>query len=253
MLNNNTWEEIWQPIHFDFEYTNDILLEISNWGRVRSTNKVSKERILKGSMIEGYRLIKLKFFKPRTQDKIEFIEKCKGEIASLYQQKKVLLNQNDSIANIQKIEQEIQILKKRLSNILAVDLKARTINAHFLVHRMVAQHFLPLPKESEIIVGHLDYNKLNNKVDNLKWMTQEENAKHQQGSPNVIAEKQKRLIEKRIINQGHKLTSTQVIHIKLLLKKGKGPKELAKKFKVSEMQIWRIKSGENWSHVTIPE
>jgi Mor family transcriptional regulator len=32
---------------------------------------------------------------------------------------------------------------------------------------------------------------------------------------------------------------------------GKKIKVLAKQYGVSEMQIYRIKSGENWSHITV--
>ena len=35
------------------------------------------------------------------------------------------------------------------------------------------------------MVAHLDYDKLNNRTTNLKWMTPDENYKHQQNSPYV--------------------------------------------------------------------
>ena len=41
-----------------------------------------------------------------------------------------------------------------------------------------------------------------------------------------------------------KLTSTQVMHIKVLLKRERPLKQIAKQFDISEMQVWRIKSGE---------
>lgn len=54
-------------------------------------------------------------------------------------------------------------------------------------------------------------------------------------------------------HKGMKLNSTQVIHIKLLLKRERPLKQIAKQFDISEMQVWRIKSGENWSHIKIHE
>lgn len=54
-------------------------------------------------------------------------------------------------------------------------------------------------------------------------------------------------------HKGMKLTSTQVMHIKLLLKRERPLKQIAKQFDISEMQVWRIKSGENWSHIKIHE
>ena len=46
-----------------------------------------------------------------------------------------------------------------------------------------------------------------------------------------------------------KLTVEKVKQIKLLLSNGKSLKAIAAKYKVSDMQIHRIKTGENWKQV----
>ena len=82
----------------------------------------------------------------------------------------------------------------------------------------------------------------------MKWATQEEVADHQQGSPLKIAYK-KRQANRTI---GLKLTAVQVKAIKDIIKNPKRKltyKQLATKYKVSEMTLYRIKSGENWSKV----
>lgn len=47
----------------------------------------------------------------------------------------------------------------------------------FLIHRLVAIHFLPIIEGKEV-VNHKDGNKKNNLVSNLEWVTVSENNKH---------------------------------------------------------------------------
>jgi hypothetical protein len=54
------------------------------------------------------------------------------------------------------------------------------------IHRLVAHHFVPKPKdlvdqglkEDDLVVNHLDGNKLNNRWDNLEWTTHAGNLAH---------------------------------------------------------------------------
>lgn len=257
MIKNEDWQEIWHPIEFDFEFTNKCRYEISNWGRVRSFNKMSNGNILKGSITEGYQIVRLKFFRPRTQKAEEKFTLLKKELSDLQKERRLLLKKQENPKDILLISELIEARKAELSQKFEQNLKKRTIHYHFLIHRMVAKYFVEKSHPDETIVGHLDFNKLNNKASNLKWMTLEENISHQAHSPNVIAEKKWRKYNLKPNykprDKGHKLTSTQVIHIKQLIKKKKPVKQIAKQFKISEMQVWRIKSGENWSHITIPQ
>jgi len=50
------------------------------------------------------------------------------------------------------------------------------VNKWELVHRLVAKHFLSNP-ENKPCVDHIDFDKSNNDVSNLRWVTYEENNK----------------------------------------------------------------------------
>ena len=45
---------------------------------------------------------------------------------------------------------------------------------YFSLNKLVAENFLPEPSEDQILLEHIDGNPLNNRADNLKWITRSE-------------------------------------------------------------------------------
>ena len=131
----------------------------------------------------------------------------------------------------------------------------KTLNLHrpgnngtLYVHREIARLFLKKTSPKHRYVIHLNHNKTDNSVKNLKWATLEEMIEHQQSSPAKVA--YKKLQANR--SNGLKLNATQVRSIKKTLESKNRKltiRELAEKYGVSEMTLYRIKSGENWSKV----
>ena len=76
-------------------------------------------------------------------------------------------------------KQRKKILKPRSNNggYLYVNFVVNGNRKNFAVHRIVANVFIPNPKDySE--VNHIDYNKQNNCVDNLEWVSSSQNKNH---------------------------------------------------------------------------
>jgi len=142
-----------------------------------------------------------------------------------------------------------EFLKKKsfINGYETISVKQVVNNKHTsrYVHKLVAEHFIEKENDEQVYVLHINYDKLDNTVDNLKWATKREKELHQFKNPVFV---------KSIKNKktSYKLTEGKVKIIKKQLRnKRTRITMIAKRFGVSDMQIHRIKSGENWSHVKI--
>lgn len=122
--------------------------------------------------------------------------------------------------------------------------EGKTLNRY--VHKLVAEHFVERSKPEQTFVIHLDHDKLNNYYQNLRWVTKEEMIEHNRNNPSL----KNRQLPRQTRN--YKLTETKVRIIKKLLLNDKNRlKMIAKQFGITHTQLNRIRSGENWKHVTI--
>lgn len=125
-------------------------------------------------------------------------------------------------------------------------------NKTFYIHKIVAELFIKKSSPKQKFVIHKDHKKENNAAKNLKWATKDEMEEHQQSSPLVLKAREERM--NRPVYKGHKLTAGVVKQIKRKIfakSRKQSMKEIADLYDISEMQLYRIKSGENWSHVEI--
>ena len=131
----------------------------------------------------------------------------------------------------------------------------KTLNLHIdgtngtiYFHREVAKLFNKKNSPKEKFVIHLNHIKTDNNYKNLKWSTQKDVSVHQQKRPEKIAYKKAQNSK----TKGLKLDAKQVRAIKALIENPRRKltyKQIAEKYNVSEMTIYRIKSGENWSNI----
>jgi hypothetical protein len=127
-----------------------------------------------------------------------------------------------------------------ISNYPGIAVRSKDRNYTFLIHRLVAKYFVKQPSAKHKFVIHLNYVKDDNFYKNLKWVTHDEKFSHATLNPK----------RKRIGNQ--KLNESQVRMIKKKLAGGKATlKTIASQFGITDMQVHRIKTGENWSHIKL--
>jgi hypothetical protein len=113
----------------------------------------------------------------------------------------------------------------------------------YLLHRLVAQHFIENP-ENKPCVNHIDGNKSNNSVTNLEWCTYSENMQHAVGKglnaiPNLKGE----------LHPQSKLTVAGVKQIRERYKNGETPPSLAKEYGVTRAQIYNIIHFKHWRNI----
>ena len=88
------------------------------------------------------------------------------------------------------------------------------------IHRLVAEAFIPNP-ENKPYVDHIDTNRTNNDVTNLRWVTQEENMRNEQTLENIRnARKKKKMTKEAIalIKQALELVPDKLELIQLVIK-----------------------------------
>jgi len=111
------------------------------------------------------------------------------------------------------------------------------------IHVLVAQAFIPNP-ENKAYVNHIDGNKLNNRADNLEWVTPSENLRHAYDTG---------LQKSGCEHPSAKFTEEQIKYIRNICIPDDlefGISALARKFNVSLATISRIVKYKRYKNVT---
>ena len=141
-----------------------------------------------------------------------------------------------------------KLLKYGVTGGYAVLSLGRKIKYSRCAHKLVAHYFLPPSKPEQNFVIHLDFNKLNNSVKNLQWATRSEMFQHQNQNPKVQHARKNHTRRRK----GPKLTAEQVKRLKKAIHdpdRKRTLKQIAKSYGISEMQLYRVKSGKDWAHI----
>lgn len=93
------------------------------------------------------------------------------------------------------------------SGYLCIDFTVNKVKKKFLVHRLVAQAFLPT-KDTTLEVNHINEDKTNNVVENLQWCTSSSNKQHSIATGTY----DKIFTQKNTLGKKHKATCKSKYH-----------------------------------------
>lgn len=109
-------------------------------------------------------------------------------------------------------------------------------------HRIIATAFIPNPNNYPQI-NHIDSNRANNSLDNLEWVTIQQNQAHKVSKGRQV---------KGETANFTKLTEKEVLEIRELVTKGYTDTEISTIYDTTNRNIWCIRKGISWKHV-LPE
>lgn len=117
---------------------------------------------------------------------------------------------------------------------VGVCLPGGTVKTEY-VHRMVAIAFIGLPPTADHQIDHIDHNRANNILTNLRWMTKQEN------------------LARRFVRRGEghfnsRLTAQDVEQI--IAMSGQSSAEVAQQFGVAPRTIRDIWNQKSWKEIT---
>lgn len=162
-------------------------------------------------------------------------------------------NQKYAISNYGRVKSFVlyedgRIIKaKDVRGFNVVVIKLNSKNKTCLVHRLVAEQFVPRENPNQTKVTHIDWNLKNNHYTNLKWLSLEESLKR------VSVKNKGKTWSGKIYITNTNLKEKDIVVLKQMLNRGIKQNVIAKLFHISEMQVTRIKRGENWKNVKVPE
>jgi len=123
-----------------------------------------------------------------------------------------------------------------------------------LIHRVLAQAFIPNP-ENKKTVNHKNGIKCDNNLDNLEWATYTENIKHAYDNGlRKVSELQKTKYKMLYTGEGShrsKLKENDISVILSMRKDGISVKDIAFKYNVNTVTIYNVINGKRWNNIQI--
>jgi len=134
MATTSTTEK-WKDVSFNFKFTNDYRLQVSNLGNLKAFNKFSPGEPLQGSTINGYRIIRLKLYKPKDKKLLADLTAKHGAIGALRDKIKkwILEDAKKYKSQIAKSRAKLKAMQDALRKARQEDIKERTMHYRLFI------------------------------------------------------------------------------------------------------------------------
>lgn len=164
-----------------------------------------------------------------------------------FEKEEILVSNYGRVQKKKKKDDEFKLYKKGIINKFETlsYINSKNKVRSFYVHRAVAFLFLEKREDTKFVI-HKNHDLTDNYVENLKWVNQKELTVHQLTNPErkkklglktraKLSEAKVRVIKKKLLDPNRR-TRLRII---------------ASQFGVTTMQLYRIKSGENWGEIEV--
>src|SRR5699024_9744579 len=120
------------------------------------------------------------------------------------------------------------------------------------MHRLVAQHFIP-NQLNKSQVNHIEFDRINNKVENLEWVTPKENAQHSLKAGRLVGFKKGVKHKNHPIGEqvGNAILTADIVRE---IRQKHRPriytrKMIAEEYGITESAVKDVLSRRSWKHV----
>lgn len=122
-------------------------------------------------------------------------------------------------------------------------------NKRYFAHRLVAFNFLPPPKPGQTMVNHIDSNKLNNRVENLEWVTPKENVHHYHANNPKAKNSLNNIIGIAFRGEESGMSKLTNKDVKFIRESNLNGYRLSKILNVTPSTVYNVLKNISWKHV----